>query len=128
MLSYLEELVQRISFLEIAPPKELCEEFAQELTADGTWHSSQAMTPSSTVRLIHQSAKDYILGIVTPFGDETKTKDPEILKFDDSDIAGLCVTLLKARDFATCPVRDWPEEVLYKDRYLWTDRSILCLF
>ena len=120
--------MQRISLLEIAPPKELCEEFDQELTADGTRQPSQAMTPSSTVRLIRQSAKDDVLGIVTPFGDGAETKYPEILKFDDSDISGLCVTLLKAGDFATCPVRDWPEELLYKDRYLWTDLSILCLF
>lgn len=120
MISNLESVVQRIPFLEITRPDEECEESDDELTDeeladDRMWQPSHAMTPSSTVRLIHQSAKDYLLKTATPFGGETERMALNLPKFDDYNIAALCVTLLKFRDFATGPVRDCPEGVRFAD-------------
>lgn len=122
MISNLESVVQRIPFLEITRPDEECEESDddptdEEPTDDRIRNPSRAMTPSSTVRLIHQSAKDYLLKTSTPFGGETESKGLNLYKFDDSNIAGLCVTLLKFRDFATGPVRDCPEGVRFVDYF-----------
>ncbi|KAF2814859.1 uncharacterized protein BDZ99DRAFT_472230 [Mytilinidion resinicola] len=117
MIPNIENVVQRIPFLEIVNPDEEHKESDNEFSDNGMRQPSQAMTPSSTVRLIHQSAKDYLLKTATPFGGEMEGKGRTLPNFDDSNIAALCTTLLKFQDFATGPVRECPEGVRFVDYF-----------
>ena len=119
MILDLESAVQRIPFLEVVSPDEEyedssdseSEEYDETDTEIGVQHPSRTMSASPTVRLIHQSAKDYLLKTATPFGGDIEVKGLNVPKFDDSNIASLCVTFLRFHDFDTGPVRDCPERM-----------------
>jgi hypothetical protein len=118
MIYNLDSVIQRIPFLEIAPPDEKCGNSRDELADDWlTLHPSQTMTPASTVRLIHQSAKEYLLKSASPFGEETSAFGSHLPKFDHTNIGSLCVTFLKFRDFSTGPLRDCPDGVRFADYF-----------
>ncbi|KAF2497249.1 hypothetical protein BU16DRAFT_354597 [Lophium mytilinum] len=112
----IESVVQRIPFLEIISPDEETEE-SDDGPSDNEFEPAQTMSPSSTVRLIHQSAKDYLLKTSTPFGGEMEAKGFTLPKFDDSNIAALCTTLLKFEDFSAGPVRECPDGVRFADYF-----------
>jgi hypothetical protein len=57
------------------------------------------MTPFSTVRLIHQSVKEYLHQCLNHFEDFGHRNELRLPKFGHADMAGLCVTFLRFNDF-----------------------------
>ena len=108
MFRNIESVVRRIPFLELVSADDRPDDFSPFPTSDGTAieNPHSPMTPSCTVRLIHQSAKEYLLAYADRLGDKADKKGLQLPKFDDANIAGLCVTFLKFRDFEEGAVRE----------------------
>lgn len=108
MFRNIESVVRSIPFLELVGPDDRPDDFSPFPTSDDTTieNPHRPMTPSCTVRLIHQSAKEYLLAYADQLGDKADKKGLQLPKFDDANIAGLCVTFLKFRDFEKGAVRE----------------------
>ncbi|KAK4205591.1 hypothetical protein QBC40DRAFT_291622 [Triangularia verruculosa] len=112
-IANIEDFVRRISFFEIVPPPERLdggEEKGGNAASSGRPHfASHTMTPSPTIRLIHQSAKDYILKTtVSTEGRKGDLQPKDVPTLDDGDITAVLVTVLKYSDFENGAVRDIP--------------------
>jgi len=105
----IEDSVRRISFFEIVPQSNGVGDGSQ-IGGNAAWDvAPQTMTPSPTIRLIHQSAKDYILKTRALQG--SRQGGPLIRglsNLDDGDITAILVTVLKFSDFEHGPVREFP--------------------
>ncbi|KAK6505814.1 hypothetical protein TWF481_007705 [Arthrobotrys musiformis] len=99
----IERVVGRIPFLEIISAERFAETPEDEgVEGWGEYVPRQASVPSSTVRFIHQSAREYILRSA----DSPTEKSPESFtypKLDDATIGNLCVNFLSFKDFDDGP-------------------------
>lgn len=116
-------VVQRIPFLEIlgdgTTSKSLIENSEEEEiegTGSGggghlfrmgsTQRKGSELTPHSTVRLIHQSANEYVLKHCDKFRESVESVDGFGLpRLNDAAICELCITFLKFREFKTGGIR-----------------------
>jgi len=107
MIRNIEYEVQRIPFLEIANHTVRSDDFSQLLSPKEIKDDAPQVStvPPSTVRLIHQSAKEYLLNYLDHPEDIEHRNELRLPKFGHADMAGLCVTFLKFNDFDGGPVR-----------------------
>ncbi|KAK6537325.1 hypothetical protein TWF694_011515 [Orbilia ellipsospora] len=118
----IERVIGRIPFLEIIPADQFAEseEDAEENgpLAQGVWRPRRASTPSSTVRFIHQSAKEYILKSADTSYEVTSDESRFVYpKLDDACIGNLCVNFLSFKDFDSGPIREFKEPVRFQEGF-----------
>ncbi|KAK6504426.1 hypothetical protein TWF506_002625 [Arthrobotrys conoides] len=118
----IERVIGRIPFLEIISAERFAE--SPEDDKDTRWGffiPKQASTPSSTVRFIHQSAREYILRSADNPAPTEKTPDNGTRftypKLDDACIGNLCVNFLSFRDFDTGPKHQFDETENFKEGF-----------
>jgi hypothetical protein len=103
MVRNIEYEVQRIPFLEIfnatARPNDISQLLSPIEVKDDA--PQITMTRFSTVRLIHQSAKEYLHQYLNHLEDLGHRNELRLPKFGHTDMAGLCVTFLRFNDFNT---------------------------
>lgn len=92
------------SFLEVVSAKENPESNTTSGSSHLELEGDEYEDPTATVRLIHQSAKDY-------FFDREKRLNPQLSKFrihekhGHTEIASICLTYLLFKEFGTGPIR-----------------------
>lgn len=101
MVLNIEYEVQRIPFLEIVDSTERQDDIAQ--TQQDTSQQQRMFiqtenTYAPTVRLIHQSAKDYLLQYT--HRNTAEASLPKLLELGHGYMAGICITLLKLKEFS----------------------------
>jgi len=109
-IANIEDFVRRIPFFEVVPPPDKVGDSSPNCD-NVEWRDlpSQTMTSSATVRLIHQSAKNYILKArVLQGGKQQGPLVRGVFNLDDADIAAALVTVLKFSDFENGPAREFP--------------------
>ncbi|KAF3908292.1 hypothetical protein AA313_de0206413 [Arthrobotrys entomopaga] len=119
----IERVIGRIPFLEIISPEQLVES-AEDDAENGQvqmndWRPRQASKPSSTVRFIHQSAKEYILKSADTSYEEVSSDESRFVypKLDDAIIGSLCVNFLSFKDFDSGPIREFKEPVRFQEGF-----------
>ena len=116
----IERVIGRIPFLEIISADRADEDSNQyEDAHEDSWLPKQAMAPSSTVRFIHQSAKEYILRSAENSDKKDAEKDADFKypKLDDACIGNLCVNFLSLKDFEAGAVRKFEDGVRFREGF-----------
>ncbi|KAF3901380.1 hypothetical protein AA313_de0200504 [Arthrobotrys entomopaga] len=121
-ISNLEDVIGRIPFLEIVSEAELYEKHARDEDTEIMVFKmpEHAMTPTTTVRFIHQTAKEYILQIAdssNPPGTGKEATDPGWPSLDDLRLGNLCVKFLSFKDFESGPIRGFPDGIRFRDGF-----------
>ncbi|KAK6343107.1 hypothetical protein TWF718_008480 [Orbilia javanica] len=115
----IDKVIGRIPFLEIISAERFAESADDEDSHWGVFIPRRARVPSSTVRFIHQSAREYILRSA----DSPSEKGPDdgtrftYPKLDDTCIGNLCVSFLSFKDFDSGPIRGFKEPVRFNDGF-----------
>ncbi|KAK6353423.1 hypothetical protein TWF696_005388 [Orbilia brochopaga] len=124
IVANLESVIACIPFLEIADDLHTSESYSTE-EGDGSrsdFRPERAMTSGSTVRFIHQTAKEYILQIA----DSPSEKQKLLFKgasgslwppLDDAAMGRICVKFLSFRDFGCGPIRGFSQGVRFCDGF-----------
>ncbi|KAK6362156.1 hypothetical protein TWF730_005853 [Orbilia blumenaviensis] len=119
----IERVIGRIPFLEIISAERFSESTQDDHEKDASkpmWMPRQASMPSSTVRFIHQSAREYILRSADALDEKKNLKEDTSFtypKLDDACIGNLCVNFLSFRDFDNGPIRQFKEPVRFKEGF-----------
>ncbi|KAK6501769.1 hypothetical protein TWF481_009595 [Arthrobotrys musiformis] len=120
--SDIERVIGRIPFLEIVSAERSTESIEDEediYSPAKFFLPQQASVPSSTVRFIHQSAREYILRSADASNEKTPDDGTTFRypKLDDACIGDLCVNFLSFKDFDNGPMRDFQEPIRFKESF-----------
>jgi len=103
--------VQGIPFLEIVEAQDGPDEFQRYHLpeAKGVPYDYGTLIRASTVRLVHQSAKEYLLEyrMRLQIGQPSGLRMPEL---GHAEVAMLCITFLKFEDFSTGPLKSYGDK------------------